>query len=69
MNVVKIIANLFAIVFLGFLIYVSVQADRYGFAVCLAIVFLLVAQMPGIDSFKFKFGKDKSIEAKNEPQD
>ena len=66
MKYVNIASRLFAIVFLGFMIHAAVQVDRYWLAGCLAIVFLLVAKMPGIDSFKFNFGKDKSLEVKND---
>ena len=60
MRIVNIISQLFSVIFLAFLIYVTVEAERYGFAGCLGVVFLFVARQ-----YKFKISK-KGIEAEHD---
>jgi len=67
MKYVNIISQLFAIIFLGFLIWATVQAEHYGFACGLGVIFLLVLKFNHID--KFKISKDSiEVEDKDEPK-
>jgi len=60
MRIVNIISQLFSVIFLAFLIHATVQVERYGFAVCLGVVFLFV-----VHRYKFKASK-KGIEAEHD---
>lgn len=69
MKIVEIISRIAAMIFLAILLHATLKSERLGIAAGLAVCFLLVSKMPSIDSFKLRFGKDKSLEVKDEPKD